>query len=105
MFSALSVSTFSDSGSSKTKETKIKLLDSIFRCADDAHICIDTTAGNGEYAIDIHVRENEKSDQTTQSEDAGEKASLDGATNESVQNCLRLAETSLRTGNDDHQRN
>ena len=54
------------------KETKIKLLDGIFHCADDTHIHLDTTTGNGEYDIDTHVQEDEKSDQTTQNQDAGE---------------------------------
>ena len=54
------------------KETKIKLLDAIFHCADDTHIHLDTTTGNGEYDIDTHFQEDEKSDQTTQNQDAGE---------------------------------
>ena len=64
---------------------------------------VDTTAGNGEYGVEIHVRENDKSDQTTRSEDAGEDASLDGTPNKSVHNFIRLAETSSRTGKNDDQ--
>ena len=72
MFSTLSTSTFSDSWARKVsleglpkrkkKSSYWTGQDGIFSCADDAHIRIDTTAGNGEYGVDIHVRENEKSD-------------------------------------------
>ena len=78
-------------------------MDCTFRCAQDAHVRVDTTDRNGKHAIEIRVRENDKSDQIAQSEDAGEEASLDGTPNESVQNCIRLAETSSRTGKNDDQ--
>jgi hypothetical protein len=80
-------------------------VDGAFGCAEDAHIRVDTTDGNSEHAVEVRLRENDKSDQLTQSEEAGEEASLDSTTNKSVQNCIRLAETSSRTGKDDHQRN
>ena len=80
-------------------------MDGNFGCAEDTHIRVDTTDGNAEHPVEIHVRENDKSDQITQSEDAGKEASLDGTTNKSVQNCIRLADTSSRTGEDDDQSN
>jgi hypothetical protein len=83
----------------------IKLVDGTFNCAEDTHIRVDTTNGDGEHAVEIRVRENDESDQITQSEDTGEEACLDGTANKSVQNCIRLANTSSRTGKDDDQGN
>lgn len=49
--------------------------------------------GNGEEAVQVRFRENGKKDQ-----------SLDSTTNKSVENCIRLTETSSRTGEDDDRR-
>ena len=86
------------------KDTKIKLVDGIFGCSEDAHIRVDTSNGNGEHAVEIRLRENDKSDQITQREDPSEKTCLDGTSNKSVENCVRLVETGSRTGKDDDQR-
>ena len=48
------------------KDTKIKLVDGIFGCSEDAHIRVDTSNGNGEHAVEIRLQENDKSDQITQ---------------------------------------
>ena len=56
------------------------LVDGTFHCADDTHIRVDTTNEDEEHAIEIRVREDDESDQITQSEDAGEEACLDGIT-------------------------
>ena len=71
---------------------------------DDAHVHVDTTDGYGKRAVEVRVWEKEKGDQIARGEDAGKEAGLDGTTNESVQDRVRLAETSSRTGEDDHQR-
>ena len=72
---------------------------------DDAHIRVDTTKGNGKHAAQIGVREKDKGHQITQGEDAGEESRLDGTTNKSIQNCIRVTETSSRTGEYDGQSN
>ena len=46
----------------------------------------------------------DKRDQVSNGEDPSKKTCLDSTPNELVQNCIRLAETSSRTGEDDHQR-
>ena len=76
-----------------------------FHYVDDTHIRVDTANWYGERDIDGRVRENDKSDQITHAEYDGKETRLDGTANKSVQNCIRLAETSSRTGEDDHQRN
>ena len=70
---------------------------------EDAHIRVDTTNGYGEHTVEIRVRENDKRDQVAHGEDPGEETCLDGTPNKSVQDCIRLAETSSRTGEDDDQ--
>jgi len=47
----------------------------------------------------------DKSDQTTQGEDIDEETCLNGTTNESVQNCVRLVDTVSRTKEYDGQGN
>ena len=71
---------------------------------DDTHIRVDTTNGYAEHDVGCRVRENDKSDQNTHGEYDGKETRLDGTANKSVQDCIRLAETSSRTGEDDHQR-
>jgi len=87
------------------KERKIKLLDGTFHCTEDPHIRVDTTNGNGEHAIEIRAREKDKGDQISHSEGDGEEACLDGTTNKSIQNRIRLAKACSRTGQDDDQCN
>lgn len=65
-------------------ERKDKLVDSTFRCAEDTHIRVDATKGNGEHAVEVHPREKNKGGQISHSEGDGEEACLDGTTNESV---------------------
>ena len=72
---------------------------------EETHVCVDTTDGYSEHTVKIRVRQNDKSDQVTHGKDPGEETRLDGTTNKSVQNCICLAETSARTGEDDDQSN
>jgi hypothetical protein len=71
---------------------------------DDAHVRVDTPDGYGEHAVEGRVRENDKGDQIAHGENAGKETRLDGTTDKSVQNRIRLAETSPRAGEDGHQR-
>ena len=84
---------------------KIKSLHSTFRCAEDTHIRVDATDRYGEHTVKIRVRQNDESDQVTHGKYPGEETRLDGTTNKSVQNCIRLTETGSRTGKDDDQSN
>ena len=74
------------------------------RYVDGTHISVDTTNGYGEHAVEVRVRENDNGDQIAHGENAGEKTRLDGTTNKSVQNRIRLAETSSRAVENGHQR-
>ena len=76
-----------------------------FHYVDDTHIRVDATNGNSEHAIEIRVRENNKSDQITHGEDPSEETCLNGTTNKSVEDRIRLLETSSGTGEDDDQSN
>ena len=80
-------------------------MDGNFRCVEDTYIRVDTTKRYGEHSISIRVWQKDKSDQVSHGKDHGEETRLDGTTNKSVQNCIRLAETSARTGEDDDQSN
>jgi hypothetical protein len=71
----------------------------------DAHIRVNTTKGKGKHAAQIRVREKEIGDQISQGEDTGEETRLDGTANKSVQNRIRVAETSTRAGEYDGQSN
>ena len=87
------------------KKTKSYEWTAHFCYMDDTHIRVDTTNGYAEHDVGCRVRETDKSDQNTHGEYDGKETRLDGTANKSVQNCIRLAETSSRTGEDDHQRN
>ena len=73
----------------------------ILRYVDNTHICIDTTKGNGEHAVQIRGRENDKRDQITHGEDSGKKTCMNCTADKSVENCIRPAEPSSRTREDD----
>ena len=73
--------------------------------ADDTHIRVDATNGNGEHDVDICVRENDEGDQITQGEDPDEETRLDGTANQSVENCIRPLEATSPTREDDDQSN
>lgn len=67
------------------------------------HVRVYTTNRNREHAVEIHGWENDKSNQIAHGEDSGEETCLDCTTNESIQNCIRLSETSSRTREDEDQ--
>ena len=71
---------------------------------DDTHIRVDSTNGNAKHTVEVRVWENDECDQVGNGEDPSKETRLDGTPYKSVQNCIRLAETSSRTGKDDNQR-
>ena len=79
-------------------------MDGTLAYVDYTHISVDATNGYGEHGVEGRVRENDEGDQTAHGENAGEETRLNGTTNKSVQNRIRLAETSSRAAEHDHQR-
>ncbi len=64
---------------------------------DNTHIRVDTTNGNSKHTVEICVRQNNKRNQITHGEDPGEETCLDGTTDKSVDNGIRLAGTGSQT--------
>ena len=78
-----------------------KSVDDILRCVDNTHIRVDTTKGNGEHAMQIRSRKNNKRHQVAHGEDPGKKTCVNCTADKLVENCIRPAEPSSRTREDD----
>lgn len=72
---------------------------------DGTYICVDTSDGKAKRVKETRVRGNSESDQSSNGEYPSEKTRLDGPPNKSVENCIRPAEATSPTGENNDQCN
>ena len=56
---------------------------------------VDTTNGNGKHAVKICVRQSEESQKISKGENTSKEASLDGATDQAVEDAVRSSDARL----------
>ena len=69
------------------------------------HVGVDTTNGNGKHAVKICVRQSEESQKISKGENTGKEASLNGATDQAVEDAVRSSDARLWSREDSGKNN
>ena len=69
----------------------------------NTHVCVNAANRDGEHSIKVRCRRSNEGNQVTEGEYACKKSGLDCATDESIENSVRLAEAGLGAREDGPQ--